>query len=71
MTHNRMANTMADTMSNTNTMANANTMANSNATSNSNTMADANTMADPSEELRSGRCSSCHQEDKVGGRDLR
>ena len=55
MTHNRMANTMADadTMSNPNTMADSNTMANAN------TMAYSNSVSDPSKELRGGRCSSC------------
>merc|ERR1712106_1032346 len=58
VTHNSMADTMTDTMANTNTMADANAMANtdtmskSNTVSNSNTMTDANTVSDPSKELR-------------------
>merc|ERR1711887_503423 len=71
MTHNSMADTMADTnaMANTNAMADTNTMAdtmtNTNAVADTNTMADANAMANsnamsnPSKELGGGRCSCC------------
>ena len=61
MTHNRMADTMANAnaMVDSNTVADSNTMTNSDSMSNSNTMTDANTMSDPSKELRGGGCRSC------------
>ena len=55
MTHNRMA----DTMANANAMVDSNTVADSNTMTNSDTMTDANTMSDPSKELRGGGCRSC------------